>query len=477
MTRPLAALAAALAAAAPALAQPTSGVSADGTEIFRAMLHVAGIRPVSLYQLENMGPHERRQAILIVRSPDYGPRSGPPVDRIETARSIYRNGGAVLVMTNWPVKFEMFGAPDVAIAPDAEPDPNPGFFPPPAVPAPAQPLGGAVVAGARRLGFATDPVWDLFQGLNRVATETRSVIRMPRAQGPFRYPVAGFRPARSGYLAAGSGDPGPGGSRFLAVTDPNLFSNERLARDDADNWELALRVVTFLKAERRTVACFPGRRDSAEPFDALFLYGQPPLPIPHIPSLMNKLADAGNAMIDQAQQKDVLTRAVLGDTPERQSVGLRNALRGLAVAAAVWAAWFVLRRVWGTRQRAAPVPPPAPPGRPPAPDPDGVFDRRQLELLRRDNLFEPARDLVRGLMAAAGAPPVPPPEVPPIEFEGDPRFARRLRQVIGELWAVGYGDPKPVGARRWRELEPKIELARRAFENGAWRFAAAGSTA
>jgi hypothetical protein len=133
---------------------------------------------------------------------------------------------------------------------------------------------------------------------------------------------------------------------------------------------------------------------------------------------------------------------------------------------------LMLRRVWKTRQPTDQPRPPTPTGGPPPSGPTGIFDRREQELLRRNNVYEPARDLVRQVFAEAGAPHEPGPKPPPVRFEDTARRPARLQKAIDELWRVGYGRPAVVTVQRWQELGPQLELVRAALADGAWRFEA-----
>jgi hypothetical protein len=205
----------------------------------------------------------------------------------------------------------------------------------------------------------------------------------------------------------------------------------------------------------------------------------PPLPRPNLWALQEKLVDAGNQIIDKFQENGGPSSLVLGREGARQDRRLRDILRGLLVVAAVFAAWFVLRRVWGARQPTD-VPPAPPSGQVAAHrderPPPGVFHRRQRELLRRNNLYEPVRTALREFFAIAGAPPDASPKLPKVVIADVVRRPDTLRKALGDLWRIAYGRPVVVTVAKWNLLEPLFERVERAHADGKWRFVVAEET-
>jgi hypothetical protein len=101
--------------------------------------------------------------------------------------------------------------------------------------------------------------------------------------------------------------------------------------------------------------------------------------------------------------------------------------------------------------------------------PPGVFDRRQKELLRRDNVLEPVRDLVRDFFAAIGIQGEPS-RMPRVVINDVVRKPDSLRAAIKDFWRIAFGSPQALTVRRWRELEPFFERLRAAHADGKWRF-------
>jgi hypothetical protein len=186
--------------------------------------------------------------------------------------------------------------------------------------------------------------------------------------------------------------------------------------------------------------------------------------------MQDKLVDLGNAIIDRLETNNAHNNLLLGSpsNPEGQSRNLAWIMRFFLIVATAFAAWFVLRRVWGSRKPNDLPPAPAVAGAPSGPP--GVFDRRQKELLRRNNVYEPVRDLVREFFAAVGAHGTPGARHPKLVISDAVRKPDSLRAAIRDLWKLAYGPSQVVTVGRWRELEPYFERVRQAHEDGKWRF-------
>ena len=122
------------------------------------------------------------------------------------------------------------------------------------------------------------------------------------------------------------------------------------------------------------------------------------------------------------------------------------------------------------RRRGSTVPPaPAVPGAPSGPP--GVFERRQKELLRRNNVFEPVRDLLREFFASVGFHGEPGPTHPRLVVSRVVRRPDSLRQAVKDFWKLAYGPPQVLTVNRWREMEPYLDRLRQAHADGKWQFA------
>lgn len=507
MTRTLpAALVAVLLAAAPAAGQqpaakPTPTIPADGTEVFRWLLHNRGVQPLTA-----AGAAERLQAgqlgkviVVVLGSPGVGVGGRPAADWAGLA---VQSGGAALVATDLGFVFD-----------------GPFTRPPPGAAGlyavihrrfrndnPESVYAGnsecPLAAPRRPPPGANGPEWGLFAGLKRVATNKPAYLPIQRTAGEFGSALAGFAPGTlpttARRRAVDPTDPlytlAVGGSqpdgvntqrpfRFLAVADPDVFTNEMMVPlpgvAPSDNLEFADRVAAFLAGvdgggERRACLFVEDGR-VVDRFDSLGPFLKPGAPLPGLPpfgEIQEKLADAANEVVDKLQDNDTLNRLVMSGSEERREAITRAVAEVLLMLAAAWAAVAVGRRVWKARHPTN-LPPPPPGGRPVIRDGDrraGVFDRRQKELLRRDDLSEPVRAAVRELFRAAGAPADAGPRLPRVRVSDEVRRPDTLIAALKDLWAVGFGRPARVTARRWAALEPLFVRARQAHADGKWGF-------
>jgi hypothetical protein len=497
-----AAVAALLLAAAPAAAQPPAEpvtIPADGTEVFRYLLHKRGVKPLTAAGfLKQAGGDLHNVIVVVLGRPRLSGIPGLGGTAADWGARAVRSGGAALIAGDTEYGFE---------EPYSQPPGRTGSY---------SFTGqrvfnrdpGHVYAGNEHCPFAVPwprprraadgPEWGLFAGLGRVATNRPTFLQLPALNGEFRSALAGFPPgstlgfhqlapqARSIALAAGGSGPHPDTDlpyRFLAVADPDLFTNEMMVPIPgvvpSDNLEFARRVVGFLVEEggedRRKLCLFMENGRLIDRFDALESVlnpPPPPLPIPALGQLQEKLVDAGNQVLDKLQENDALNRGLLPGDEARRAATVRKVAEYLLVVAAVWAGIVVVRRVWGARHPAD-LPPPPPAGRPPVPEgarPAGVFDRRQKELLRRDDLSEPVRAALREMFRAAGAPADPGPRLPPVEVSDEVRKPGGLTAALRDLWELAYGRPARVTARRWAALEPLFVRAKQAHADGKWAF-------
>lgn len=508
MTRTLlAALAGVLMVAAAAPGQPPADgpvriIPAEGTEVFRWLLHKRGVKPLKAADISERLDTGRLGKVIVVALG----RPEVPVNGRAAAGwggLAIRSGGAALIATD--TAYEFWG-------PYSTPPANADTTQYVVLrnrfrnDVPDSAYGGhedCPFAAPRNPPFpGAGPEWDLFAGLKRVATNRPGHIPLRFPNGEFRSVLAGFPPqtrlevgqgktideTNPHYtLAVGGSGPYPGTRRryrFLAIADPEVFTNEMIVPPPdirpSDNLEFAQRVVSFLVEEggvdQRKECLFVHNGRVVERFDTLGPFLRSPTPLPNVPpfdQLQPKLVDAGNEIVDKLQDNDFIGRLVASGSEERQRQIVRGAAEVLLALAAVWAVFLVGRRVWGARQPAD-VPPPPPGGRPVVRDGDrraGVFDRRQKELLRRDDLSEPARAAVRELFREAGAPADPGPRLPRVRVSKEVGRPDTLLAALRDLWAVGYGRPARLPARRWAELEPLFVRARRAHADGKWAFA------
>jgi hypothetical protein len=474
--------------------QPVT-IPAGGTELFRALLDRAGIQPVTAREVGNMWGGSDDLIVVVIGSPHALDWQRDP---LRWARNAVAAGGAALIATDSTA--QVFRAADNQPA--------------------ATFVGNGVWANAAsshhndagcpyavpvspdevlRDGQKPGPVWNLFRGLNKLATNqpTHIVMGNNGFGGEYQYPLArlpknsvdsqGQRFATPPLLAVG-GDgerqwTGRPGYSFLAVADSSIYINLMVMEQTADNLEFTLRTIEYLqgpeKSRKRCLFFENGR--VVDKFDGLKSAMKPPPPkvppeaMPNVPNLIgknqDKLIDMANGMADQFQTKDGLHNILVGRPgTEGERRAFARWVEVLSVLAAIAIAVFLLRRTMWSKQSPDGPPPPNTGAGHASTGPPGVFDRRQKELVRRNNLYEPVRNLMREFFDAVGAPPNPGPKLPTLEISEAVRKPESLRQAIRDMWRIAYGPPQPISAQRWFELEPYFDRLRKAHADGKWRF-------
>ena len=98
---------------------------------------------------------------------------------------------------------------------------------------------------------------------------------------------------------------------------------------------------------------------------------------------------------------------------------------------------------------------------------DTVMEQRRRDLVRGDNLWEPAHDLAQQSLAAYGLSSAVPPR---IVVEGG--WLRRWTMTgrVRRLWRLAYGPPARVSLREWQRLLREVQKLKTALANGAVRL-------
>ncbi|MFO0803780.1 MAG: hypothetical protein U0791_11760 [Gemmataceae bacterium] len=506
MTRPLtAALLFLLLAAFPAVAQdarpeerkqPT--VPADGTEVLQYLLDRAKLKPVKANEVWNLGP-ARDTVVIVLGSTTSNLRNGGP-HPLQLAANNINSGGAALIasdtrtlLTNFPNGAES-RIPNGQVRRANRTQPASLFLPRNSDNMPfVEPLDPPPGPGG--------PEWELFNGLGRIATNRPSFLLAPNPRGEFASRLASY-PEDCDFADINAGDSGRidhrrhffavGSSgrhladprwryRFLVLADPSVFINQMmLASDDAgrtDNLEFAARVVAYLAERedggRRTRCLLIQNGEVIEDFGTLRGMMQPPLPLPNIMAMQDKLTDFGNKILDHFQTNDTSNKMLLGTEEEKRERNFLGILKYVVCTLIlIRLVWYVLKRAW-VAKRPADGPPPQSGGLPPPPKkskPRGVFDRREKELLRRNNLYEPVRMIVRDMFLAAGAPEEPGKRLPEVEISDVVHLPDTLVDALTDLWKIAFGPARVVTVQRWKLLEPLFERVRQAHADGKWRF-------
>jgi hypothetical protein len=469
-------------------------IPGGGTELLRALLAREGIQPVSARELRQFVRWDDDIIVVVLGDPLQPERAILPP--LSCVRMALQSHGAVLIASDGLVQLtdpaggwrlgEIKGQPVQADWRDCHRNDSDCPYATPVSP-----------DEALKRNEKPGRVWDVFRGLNTVATNQPTRVEMDRFQGPCRYPLArlpksAFSPVEPPFkqqaiFAVGGDGPdqwlnGPPGYSFLAVADSSVFINAMLMEPGTDNLELTLRTVEYLQGpdKHRRRCIFFENGEVIEDFDTLrqAMSKQkakvPPENVPNMGGLLgrnqDKLVDLVDRMADQMQTKDGLHNWRIGreGSPEERR-RFAQWVEGLSVLLAVVAVLLLLRRLGRARHPANLPPPPTTGAGAAATGPPGVFERREKELVRRNNLYEPVRNLLREFFESAGGTPGP--RMPPVSVERRAvRKPESLRQALRDMWRLAYGPPVYVSAQRWFELEPYFERLRLAHADGKWRF-------
>lgn len=506
MTRPLAFALLVMLAAIPAAAQepraeerkqPT--VPADGTEVFQYLLDKAKLKPVKANEVWNMGA--TRDTIVIVLGSTNNLRTGH--QPLHLAATAINNGGAALVASDTRTNLQNFpNAHDfngnhtrIPTGRVARGDRAASLFMPHQ--SDNMPF---VVPLAPRPGQA-GPEWELFDGLERIATNRPSFIHVTNPRGEFAsllasYPddcrfndldtgANGLIDQRRQFFAVGSSGQHLFNRgqrfRFLLLADPSVFINQMMLASDengrTDNLEFAARAVAYLAERedggRRTRCLLIQNGEVIEDFSQLRGMMQPPLPLPNIMAMQDKLTDFGNKILDHFQTNDTSNKMLLGTDPEKRERSFLGILKYVVCTLLlIRLVWYVLKRTWVAKRPADGPPPPAGglPSQVRKTKPRGLFERREKELLRRNNIYEPVRMIVRDMLLAAGAPENPGKRLPEVEIADVVNRPDTLVDALTDLWKIAFGPARVVTLQRWKLLEPLFERVRQAHAEGKWRF-------
>jgi hypothetical protein len=106
-----------------------------------------------------------------------------------------------------------------------------------------------------------------------------------------------------------------------------------------------------------------------------------------------------------------------------------------------------------------------------------VLRQRFQGLIDAENVYEPARRLVRDMMAGLGAGPDDQGRPPDIVIQDGQLDPGGLRRRIQRLWQIGFGhEPVLVRPEEWRKLTQELEEVLECADNGWWRFAPVRTT-
>lgn len=469
-------------------------IPGGGTELFRAFLAREGIQPIAANELRDHWPLSDDIIVIVVGDA----RRHEWFDPLKTAQNAIQVNGAALIASDSSIDLV-----------DTAQGNNVGRF-----------TGNLVRANQRDCykGFDDCPlvvplspnefllkgetpgrVWDVFRGLDKLATNQPTHIVMYGFRGEYQYPLATL-PKTSFTIAAARFKPGPvfavggdgppqgdnrPGYSFLAVADSSVFINQMIMETDTDNYEFTRRTIEYLqgpnKYRKRCIFIENGRvLDKFDGLQQAFQKPRPKIPPDAFPNLgsmlgknQDKLVDIINKAADKAQSNDWLHKMMMGsEGSHREQLAFGKWVQGTAILLAVAISFFLLRRTLRARHSTDVPPAPSTGAGAAATGPPGVFERRQKELVRRNNLYEPVQNLMREFFISIGAPPNAGPRIPRLIIPHQQvRKPDSLRRAIRDMWRIAYGPPMYLSAQRWFELEPYFERIRQAHTDGKWRFA------
>jgi hypothetical protein len=481
---------------------------ANGTELFRGLLHFHKIQP---FDPENMPRNQiimSGQIIVII----YGT---PTADAELKLRNYSANPALIAIdhpynLTRITSQFgyriatpglQFFGkawTPD-SLMPEQRPD---------------CPIVSSQPFGLFNLGRQSEAdAWNPFAGFARIATNRpASLVAYPtpewnRVKGrdvTRRGPVAGLaqaadeRPANQlhalAYLppdcktggengrilpndhvfAVGTG---PTNRQFL-MADQDVLSNQMLALPDTDNLPFAVKLIKSLKGvsgDQPTYCYFFENGRHVKRFDDVTFSvkpssDMPPLPFPP-PEMIDKLGtQVVDGLADQFDRSDAANS--LFNKNQRYYAYL---LRLLVLALAGMAILYFARRAFVNRYRnertAMPVAPLArvKPAK-------GLVGQMRQDILIGGDYGPVIRDYLREFFAATGlrAGPVDATRagLPPVQYDGRAENKPALLADLTKLWQTAYGPAVRIPLSAWKELEPMMLRVWRAADAGRWRFAA-----
>ena len=270
---------------------------------------------------------------------------------------------------------------------------------------------------------------------------------------------------------------GVGEGRVLVMADHSIFINEMMFPNDNGNIEFAYNALKWMigdEKDQRTKVLFvedgrintrfevPLKEVPDELADRLLDFL-----LHHIPEAAQKAAPALERDLKQFDQRggadDLLKRFL-----RREGVTPDGLLRGLAVTLAVLVVLYGCWKVGWKARHGADSPGPllasalyrlAPTGT--------VAEQRRKALIHADNLWEPARDLARQLLAGAG---VSAGSAPRVEVRGG--WLRRWTMAgrVQRLWRLAYGAPARLSLSDWRRLLRDVKRLQAGLGDGSVRL-------
>lgn len=491
--RSLLAIALAMGPLAPLPAQdlPPSTAPAElppnGTEIFRGLLEVNGIKP---WNSSGQGMPTAAENILVIVYGDPGPQAGTIRNLVGSYHAVVALRGPydldqIVLGSKDRMTDTEFMATEPATKPEVLPDPQ-GQQCPFVVP----------LASANLLDRLESSSRNPFGPFTRIATRQPSMIRRaPRNEpvlGMIFEPVAtlprtvrnrhalGAPPDRRDVfailgerpvLSVRNGQRTESKRLTVIMADEHPFSNGLLALDGTDNLAFAMGMIKNFKARGVMQCLFFEYGEPKTSFDDVkfrLTPSVPPLPIPPPPIADMIATQIADQAADQMDKSNFLNN-VFRERPlwlgRLIAFGLGVILIGLT--------WTVVRRVWGRFHQPDQVPMPVHPFAK-IKTAAGMVGQLQRDVIVGGDYGPVVRDYLRDLFVALGYDPQPgtpmPALPPPLKYEGKRENAGRLIQDFAAAWRI-YAAEDRISLAMWKELEPKLVKLWKSAQAGRWRFA------
>jgi hypothetical protein len=377
--------------AARALAQPTGEAppqraAAEGTDAFRLMLKMAGLKPAT--SREDLLDHPTTGILMAL-----GP--APTVDELAASGELRRfldAGGAVLVATDRPTSNELFSVLPARVNGQPISVPRERSY---RGELPDCPL--VVEPSLLRQVLGLTP-HQILSGLERpVATNRPSSIDhllpplglVAELDAPGRrYAIFDRRievPNRVMFAAVGEFKQK---GRAAVLADHSVFINSMMWQTDNDNIRFAYNIARWLKDDRRTDVLLYYDGEIQSSFDVNLTYARPPFPP------IEALVPLANQVIGEMEQEDLFNRMVLDAAGGHERI-LRGLMLVFTLGLIVQGGYWFLNSKFRTELRPAKAAPAA------APVPD--LERRHQAILARGNLVESAHELAHQTFVAVAA--------------------------------------------------------------------------
>ena len=443
---------------------------ANGTEVFRYMLHTANLQPVDDPNWINLPSH-----LVVVLFGSASLYRIPP----EMLDAWLRQGAAILVAADhdpagWLSRLGLEIRPTAVVADD-----------------PAEAWQGRAervrlrTAGPFLPASSPSGLRELVDNLPEIVVERASIMYYPNSRWAILPPVLAFPEKTRTHLggkvqpfhffAVGGFIPNPrrGPGKLIILSNWSPFTNIlQVGRTVAgpDNVLFAYQLIEWLKTRNdgsKRVHCLFIENGVIRTDFNVNLLVEEPLPLPPINVLINAVLKRANELIQEKQNADAFNRWFLqGTSVERVS---RNLLTLLTIVVVVYG----LHRLRKSRYTNDPLVQPLP------------QDQLQLvlakkspvkqraeEVLDLDNLYDLARDWIGERLSRWGGSPGPARQRPSIVVSDGHWWERwRWRKRVAAAWDLAFG-PKPEPIRRWQWTRwlDELNALEQARNAGIWKF-------